>query len=308
MEPLTARLGATHPLDLEAMPLLDAIIHITMAIGGNVEPYALRLLTSCLAIAAAAAAADPASHPQATAQLTFALDACTALVEVLCGSAPALLAAAGAAAVVDMALAAVRHDDAAVQQSGLALVGELATHCTATVSARGGEVLAATFAVLQATSLDVRTCLSRVLCTDAHCIRGAAERRVLLRLPCCRARASPCAPACPSLPVFSCNGRMRSLSTRQRAEKLRNETNLVCRRRASTRSTTRRGLWGCWCRTFRRLSQPRSRCPPPSASSRCCRCAPLCLQFGFLDLLCFCWPEQERLIALLQVRATPLAV
>jgi hypothetical protein len=172
MEPLVARLAEHNPLDVEVMPALDAIIHLTMSIGGNIEQFAVPILRSSLAVAVATLAVSPPpsaaspppsyrsqasthttprlpQHPQASSILTFSLDAITALVEVLKGSSAALLATVGADAVLDAALMSVLHDEAAVQQSGLALVGELATHAPATLGTHGPKLLDATFEVLK---------------------------------------------------------------------------------------------------------------------------------------------------------------
>lgn len=53
MEPLVERLGSSQPLNVEVMPLLDTLIHLAHALGGNVDRYALPLLQHSLATASA---------------------------------------------------------------------------------------------------------------------------------------------------------------------------------------------------------------------------------------------------------------
>lgn len=164
MDPLVKRLGASPPLNVEVMPLIDTLIHLTLALGGNVEPYALPLLQHALATAAAnlsavqaadtsdksrAASATPPQPPSngvkypgqqptsgghtppdgtmfALPIVTYALDLISALIEVLRRSSDALLSAVGYDAVPSLALACARCPNACVQQSAFALIGELA--------------------------------------------------------------------------------------------------------------------------------------------------------------------------------------
>ena len=142
MAPLLARAEASSHHDVELMPLLDALIHLTMAIGGNVEPYAVRLMATAAAVAATHLSPPPAAGPPTNdAITTFALDAATALVEVLAGSTAALLDAVGPPCVLDAAVAACSHDDAAVAQSGFALAGELAACAPRALAGRGPRLL-----------------------------------------------------------------------------------------------------------------------------------------------------------------------
>jgi transportin-1 len=152
MEALLARLQATNVLDVEIMPLLDALIHLTMAIGGNVERFASGMLARSTEVAEAHLShhsALPPPSPQADAIVTFALDAITALVEVLQQSSGALLEAVGTERVLMVAELAVRHEDGSVKQSGFALVGELAVHIASMLGPHGTQYLNAALAVLQ---------------------------------------------------------------------------------------------------------------------------------------------------------------
>jgi hypothetical protein len=176
MDPLVKRLGASPPLNLEVMPLIDTLIHLTVALGGNVEQYALPLLQHALATAAAnlsavhaaeacasdgldGAAAKPAAGapdgavfaPAATPAsegtmyalpiVTYALDLISALIEVLKRSSHALLAAVGLDAVPNLALAAARCPNACVQQSAFALIGELANQVPSVVASCQGATM-----------------------------------------------------------------------------------------------------------------------------------------------------------------------
>jgi hypothetical protein len=164
MDPLVKRLGASPPLNVEVMPLIDTLIHLTLALGGNVEPYALPLLQHALTAAAANLSAVNATEasekariagttsPQPTTNgihhanhlpnsasgisaestifalpiVTYALDLISALIEVLRRSSDALLSAVGYNEVPSLALACARCQNACVQQSAFALIGELA--------------------------------------------------------------------------------------------------------------------------------------------------------------------------------------
>ena len=163
MDPLVKRLGASPPLNVEVMPLIDTLIHLTLALGSNVEPYALPLLQHALAtatanlsavnaadtsdMARAAGASSPHPPPNgakyptqnpasgghgppdgamfALPIVTYALDLISALIEVLRRSSDALLSAVGCDAVPSLALACARCPNACVQQSAFALIGEL---------------------------------------------------------------------------------------------------------------------------------------------------------------------------------------
>lgn len=70
MEPLVERLGVSQPLHVEVMPLLDTLIHLALALGGNVDRYALPLLQHSLATARAnlaVAEADAAASAPSSA-------------------------------------------------------------------------------------------------------------------------------------------------------------------------------------------------------------------------------------------------
>lgn len=160
MGPLVKRLGSSPPLNIEVMPLIDTLIHLTLALGSNVEPYALPLLQHALATASAnlsaVQAADaseksraagassphlqtngynhPAQAPGSGHQdsamfalpiVTYALDLISALIEMLRRSSEALVSAVGYDAVPSLALACARCPNACVQQSAFALIGEL---------------------------------------------------------------------------------------------------------------------------------------------------------------------------------------
>jgi transportin-1 len=152
MDPLLSRLEAANVNDVEIMPLLDALIHLTMAIGGNVEPYARRMLTRSVEVAETHLSTNTTTlprSPQADAIATFALDAITALVETLQQSSAALLEAVGSRRVLSAASAAAAAPDGSVQQSGFALIGELSLHIASTLGPSGPQFLAATLAALQ---------------------------------------------------------------------------------------------------------------------------------------------------------------
>eukprot|EP00892_Ulva_mutabilis_P002006 jgi/Ulvmu1/11806/UM080_0017.1 len=73
MEPLVERLGLSPPLNVEVMPLLDTLIHLTLALGGNVERYALLLLKHSLTVGSAnlsVADADAAASATASSAAT----------------------------------------------------------------------------------------------------------------------------------------------------------------------------------------------------------------------------------------------
>ena len=162
MEPLVARLEATPPLASAAVPAIDAAVHLAAALGGNIEPYAPRLLAAAAPRAAAALAATSSAGQtadtaaRAAAIATFALDLVTQLIETLGRSTHALLATlpGGEPAVLSTALAAASASEPAVRQSGLALLGELAQQAPRAVVASSSAALGAVQTALHEQRLD----------------------------------------------------------------------------------------------------------------------------------------------------------